>query len=355
VLDGRLYVLDYDQQAKADTLRCLSLTDGQEIWRRGYYVPIKRNHGMSRTVPAVTDKHVVTIGPKCHVLCADAKTGQYLWGIDLVKQYGTTVPDWYTGQCPLIDQDRAIIAPGGSALMIAVDCQSGKVVWETPSPDGWLMTHSSVMPMTLGGTRMYVYCASGGVAGVSAETGRTLWLTTDWTVNMSNTPSPIVVGDGRLFLSGGYGAGSMMIQIVEQDGKFAVRELFRLKPDVFGSEQHTPVFYDGHIYGVKDNGELVCLDPSGKVVWTSGTNRFGGKGRGPYLIADGMLLILTAQGVLWLVEATPATFRPLASRPVLSGPEAWAPMALAGGRLIVRDLTGMVCLDMRTELTAKQP
>ena len=44
---GRVYVLDYDEQAKADTLRCLSLDDGREIWHNGYPVEIMRNHGMS--------------------------------------------------------------------------------------------------------------------------------------------------------------------------------------------------------------------------------------------------------------------------------------------------------------------
>ncbi|MDT8301865.1 MAG: PQQ-binding-like beta-propeller repeat protein, partial [Sedimentisphaerales bacterium] len=79
VLAGRVYVLDYDQENKADAVRCLSLDDGKEIWRYSYDVKIKRFHGMSRTVPAVTDKHIVTIGPKCHVTCLDSMTGQFKW------------------------------------------------------------------------------------------------------------------------------------------------------------------------------------------------------------------------------------------------------------------------------------
>jgi outer membrane protein assembly factor BamB len=62
VLGGRVYVLDYDEQKKADAIRCFSLADGREIWRRSYSVVVKRNHGMSRTVPAVTEKYLVTIG-----------------------------------------------------------------------------------------------------------------------------------------------------------------------------------------------------------------------------------------------------------------------------------------------------
>ncbi|HNU60471.1 MAG TPA: PQQ-binding-like beta-propeller repeat protein, partial [Aquaticitalea sp.] len=127
---------------------CLSLDDGAEIWNYAYPVKIKRNHGMSRTVPAVTEKHIVTLGPKCHVHCLDPVTGQFYWMIDLVKEYQTVVPPWYAGQCPLIDGERVILAPGGSALLIAVDGASGKVLWQTPNPDKWDMTHSSIIPMT---------------------------------------------------------------------------------------------------------------------------------------------------------------------------------------------------------------
>ena len=106
-----------------------------ELWRRWYSVNLKRNHGMSRTTPAITDKYIVTMGPKCHVMCCNPQNGDLLWGIDLGKDFNTEVPLWYTGQCPLIDNDIAVIAPGGSSLLIGVDCATGKVVWKTPNPD----------------------------------------------------------------------------------------------------------------------------------------------------------------------------------------------------------------------------
>jgi outer membrane protein assembly factor BamB len=349
ILNGRAYVLDYDQQAKADTLRCLSVADGKEIWRRGYYVQVKRNHGMSRTVPAVTDEYVVTIGPKCHVMCARPDTGEFLWGMDLVSEYDTVVPDWYAGQCPLIDEGKVIIAPAGRALMIAIDCETGRVVWETPNPHGWRMTHSSVMPMVLAGRETYVYCASGGVAGVSAADGRILWHAPEWTVTMANTPSPVILPDDRVFLSGGYGAGSMMIHVLAEGDTYAVKELFRLTPEQFGSEQQTPILYRQNIYGVREDGQLVCLDLEGRVVWTSGkTNRFGRQGRGPLIVADGMLMVMTGDGELALVEAEPTGFEKLASAQVLHEGESWGPMALSGGMLVIRDLVTMVCLDMRS-------
>ncbi|MHC4584824.1 MAG: outer membrane protein assembly factor BamB family protein [Planctomycetota bacterium] len=167
VLAGRVYILDYEQDNKADAVRCLSLDDGKEIWRYSYDVKIKRFHGMSRTVPAVTEKHIVTIGPKCHVTCLDSMTGEFRWMLNLVREYGTKVPQWYTAQCPLIEDGKAIIAPAGKVLMMAVDLDTGEIVWETPNEDGWVMTHSSIVPMEFNGKRFYIYCGgdttSGGV------------------------------------------------------------------------------------------------------------------------------------------------------------------------------------------------
>ena len=362
VLAGRVYVLDYDQKNEADIVRCLSLADGKDIWRYSYPVKIKRQHGMSRTVPAVTDKYVVTLGPKCHVTCLDSVTGEFRWMLNLVKEFDATVPDWYAGQCPLIDDGKAIIAPGGGALMIAVDCQTGEILWQTPNPNGWLMTHSSIMPTEFMGARMYVYCASGGVVGVSAKDGSILWEHANWQVRTANVPSPVIVGQGLIFLSGGYNAGSMMLRLAQErtddteqttesgapaTGKIVPHEVFRLKPEIFGSGQQTPIFWAGYIYGTRPDKQLVCLDLNGQVVWTStSANRFGNLGLGPYTIADGLIYIMDDSGVLTLAEAKPSGYIQLAQAKVLQGPEAWGPMAVASGRLIARDLNRMICLDI---------
>jgi outer membrane protein assembly factor BamB len=346
VRDGRVFVLDYDRAASADVLRCLSLADGRDIWQYSYPIGVKRNHGMSRTVPAVTDKYVVAIGPKCTVFCLDPATGHEYWLIDMVRQFGATVPQWYAGQCPLIDRDRAILAPGGSSLLVAIDCRSGQVVWKSPNPRGWTMTHSSIMPMEFAGKRMYVYCGKGGVAGVSADDGSILWDTTDWKISIATVPSPLILPGGKIFLSGGYNTGAMILQLEERGGKIAAKTLCKIAPTAFGSTQQTPIFLDGHIYGVREKDkQLVCLDANGRVKWSSGSqHRFG---IGPYLVADGLIYVMNDSGRLTLAEATPQGYRQLAESQVISdGNDSWGPMALAGGRLIVRDLTRMMCLDV---------
>ncbi|MDR3710809.1 MAG: PQQ-like beta-propeller repeat protein [Capsulimonadaceae bacterium] len=344
VAGGRVYLLDYDEAAQCDSLRCFALESGREIWRRSYPVAIKPNHGISRTVPAVSGRYVVSLGPKCNVLCADAVNGAVIWRIDLVAEYGATVPDWYAGQCPLIDGGRAILAPGGSSLLIAVDLATGKPAWKTPNPHGWNMTHASVLPVTVAGTPMYVCCTTGGVVGVSAKDGTTLWENTGWTIPTAVVPTPVDVGGGRIFLSGGYGAGAMMLQVEQTDGKWTTRSLFRTPPQVFGSDQQTPIFYKGFLYGVIPGGQLVCLDLTGHQRWASGdAHRYG---LGPYAIAGSRIYVLNDHGALDLVDAAPDAYHLRASAAILPGPEAWGPLAIAGNRLIARDLTHVVCLDI---------
>jgi len=347
VYDGRVYLIDYDMDNQRDAIRCFSLDDGKEIWRYSYPVKIKRNHGMSRTIPAVNEKYIVTIGPKCHVTCLDRVTGEFKWTIDLVSEYGTTEPLWYAGQCPLIVDDKAIIAPAGKdVLMMAVNCETGEVIWETPNSESWKMTHCSIIPMQFAGQDFYVYPGSRGVAGVSAKDGTILWKTGAWYLRV-NVPTPVDCGDGKIFLCAGYNKGSMMLQLEQKDKKIISKVLFELPPETFGSDQQTPVFYKGHIYGVRPDKQLVCMDTTGNVIWTSGSDNT--YGLGPYIIANGMIYILDDDSVLSLIEATPNRFNKLAKTKVLDGHESWGPPVLVAGRLLVRDLTTMVCLDVATK------
>jgi outer membrane protein assembly factor BamB len=345
VLNGRAYVMDYDRDKRQDALRCLSLADGREIWRYAYPVPVKRNHGMSRSVPAVTDKLVVAMGPKCHVVCLNSVTGALRWGLDLVRQYGTTVPPWYAGQCPLVETGAVILAPGGKdALLLAVEGETGKELWRSPNPHGWKMTHSSVMPMEFEGERMYVYCANNGVVGVSAKDGSILWETTAWKISIATVPSPLILNDGRIFLSGGYNAGSLMLKLRKEGDHLVPQTLFKLEPEVFGATQHTPIFHDGHIYCVRADGRFVCLNLDGKVIWTSDPGQQFGLGS--FILADGLFFAMNDSGLLRLIEATPEKYVLRAQAQVLKGRESWGPLALVDGRLIARDLTRMVCLDV---------
>ena len=355
IYKGRVYLLDYDEEKREDALRCFSLADGNEIWRRSYEVNVKRNHGMSRTVPAVTEDYVVTIGPRCQVMCVDRLSGDFKWGIDMIREYGTEIPQWYTAQCPLIDGEKVILAPGGRSIMIAVDIHTGEVIWDCPNEMQWKMSHSSIMPMTLNNQKMYVYSADGGVCGISAEgpnAGKVLWQSNAWNHSVV-APSPVVLNDGRIFLTAGYGAGGMMLKLSPEGDKFKVDVLTEyLAKDGLACEQQTPVVWKGYLFGIlpKDGGanrnQLVCVHPDNvqKMVWLSGkTARFG---YGPFIIADDKMYILNDDGTLTMIKMDTNRYIQLAQKKVMDGHDAWAPFAIADGLLLMRDSKTMLCLDI---------
>lgn len=353
---GLVYLLDYNEEERADYLRCFSLTTGEELWRRGYNVAIKRNHGMSRTVPAVTEDYILTMGPRCHVMCLDRASGDFLWGIDIEKDYQSEVPLWYTGQCPLIDDGKAILATGGTALMIAVDMVTGEKLWETPNPNGYKMSHSSVMPFTYGGRKMYVYSAVGALVGIAADgedAGTLLWEVQEWNKSVI-APSPVCMPDGKIFITGGYGAGAMMVQLAGQNGIISASVVAEYAPrDGLSSEQQTPLYWNGHLIGIlpKDGGplrnQMVCVHPSDpqKVIWSSGSDkRFG---LGPYMLADNKLYLWNDDGGLFILQPSLTGYIELDHAQIIpDGHDAWAPIAVADGYMLVRDSHTMVCLNM---------
>lgn len=356
IYEGMVYLMDYDEEIRADMLRCFSLETGVEVWRRWYSIQIKRNHGMSRTVPAVTDKYILTMGPRGHIMCLERTTGNYLWGKDISQDYESEIPLWYTGQCPIIINDVAIIATGGKALIIGIDCSNGKILWTTPNPDGWKMSHSSVMPFTFKGRNMLVYSAVGGAVGISADgpdAGTILWKTSLWNKSVVAS-SAVCMPDGKVFLTAGYGAGSMMLQIEEDGGKFSVKMLQSIKPgDGLSCEQQTPILKDGYLFGImpKDakalRNQMVCVkadDPT-KVVWSSGSEtRFG---LGPYILADNKFYLLNDNATLYIIKYSTTGFVELDHINLFEGHDAWAPLAIADGYMVLRDSKKMICIDLK--------
>lgn len=356
IYKGLAYVLDYNEEKREDVLRCFSLTDGKPMWTRGYKLNVKRNHGMSRTIPAVTEDYILTMGPMCHVMCLNRKDGTMRWGLDVAKEYESEIPLWYTGQCPLIDNNLAIIATGGKALVIAVNCETGEKVWETPNPNNYKMSHSSVMPFTFGGRKMFVYSPIGALVGIAADgpdAGKVLWESKAWNHSVV-APSPVCMPDGKIYITAGYGAGAMMLQLKENGGNFSIEVLTEYAPkDGLASEQQTPLYWQGHLLGImpKDGGslrnQLICVDPKDPktVVWKSGTeNRFG---LGPYFIADNKLFILNDDAILTIARPSTSKYIQIDQVKIFEdGHDAWAPFALANGYLLMRDSKKMVCIDL---------
>jgi outer membrane protein assembly factor BamB len=162
--------------------------------------------------------------------------------------------------------------------------------------------------------------------------------------------------DGKIFLTAGYGAGAMVLQLSASGGSFSVEVLNEYLPkDGLASEQQTPVVFSGHLLGIlpKDAGplrnQLICVRPDNfnNVIWSSGQDkRFG---LGPYMIADNKLFILSDDATLTIARPSTKEYLELDSYRVMEGNDAWGPLAIADGYLVLRDSKTMICLDIAAE------
>lgn len=356
VRDGEVYLLDRPDQ-NTDVLRCLSLETGEEHWNYTYEAPGSVSHDGSRTAPTVDEQYVYTIGLLGHMYCIDRKTHQPVWSKNLLSDFGVDLPRWGIVQAPSLYKDLVIVAPQGpDAFVVAMKRDTGEIVWKTPSLG--YVGYSTPVIVTLCGVDQAVMVsasdrdgAKGGlVAGISLDDGSTLWKYDGFQCRIP-IPYPTMLPDDRLFITGGYKAGSAMIQIRREADEFSVSEIF--KTDACGSQIQQPLFYNGYLYVNSNSNEredgLMCLSLDGQVKWKTRESWFSMSfERGPLLLADGLIFNLDGKkGILCMIEPSPEGYKELAQVKLLGGKEIWGPMALSQGKLLVRSQSEMKCLDVK--------
>jgi outer membrane protein assembly factor BamB len=347
IYNGRFFFLDYIEALSSDAMRAFDLVTGEELWRRWYRVPMRRNHGFSRTTPTVGANFIASIGPMGHVMVCDPNTGEMLWSLDMQTEFYTEIPLWYTGQCPLVDDGVIILAPGGNdVLMLGANVMTGEILWTVPNEHNIGMSHSSIMPMTLGGKRQYVYIGNGGIIGVSAEgsdKGTLLWTNaTTWRPTQVS-PSPLQISNSDILLVAGYGSGGARLRVNRSGNNWTATIIEQHAPaDGISAEQQTPILFNDMIITVltRDGGanrrRLTMFSPNNlsTPVWMS-EERFD---YGPYIVINNYLFILNDDGELFVYEIEARSMRLLKRQVVFpDGKDAWGPIAYADGILILGD------------------
>ena len=366
ISDGKVYVLDRIG-TQEDALLCLDLLTGKELWSYSYDAPGKVSHDGSRSVPTIHGDHIYTCGTFGHVHCLDKNTRKVLWKKNVWKDFGGGgVPMWGITQHPVIYGDTLILASQTEkAGVVAYDKTIGNVKWFSPPlPDkvGYV-TPKLVKIDEADHLIMITACSRsaapdgggpsgrgdahtpGTVLGMDPKTGKTLWTYKNWHCRIP-IPNVVEIGDGRLFVTGGYKAGSAMLKIEKDNGKFVAKELY--KTDDFGSHTHPPVLYKGHLYGhcttnTRRDG-MVCMDLDGNVKWKTGRKPIVFDKGGFVLAADLIISVDGRDGILNLIEPNPGGFKRLAYAKLLDTRECWAPLAYCDGKLIIRDQKQMKCV-----------
>lgn len=343
---GKAYLLDRDEKV-GDTLRVFDVATGKELWSFAYAAPGTFMFPGSRTTPTVDGDRVYTSGPLGDLYCLSTTTQKPVWQKNIWKEFGGgELPRWAVVQHPLIYGNLLIVAPQtAQAGVVAYDKLTGELKWKSAALPG---TPSYVSPaiVKIGGADQLVMITAsvgrgrnardGSVVGLDPTSGKVLWNWQGWQ-NPIPVPQPVDAGQGRLLITGGYGAGTVMIKVDKKaDGTFAVTELSRNAD--FGSHTQPPILFKDHFYShdtVNERSDgLVVKGLDAQVKWkTDTTPPFT---RGGMILAEDLLIATDGNTKLYLLEPNPTGFKPLASAEILEAGDNWAPLALADGRLIVR-------------------
>ncbi len=267
IAGGKVYLLDR-VKGTGDKLRALDLKTGKEEWSASYDAPGRVSHPGSRSTPFVSGDHVYTVGTFGHLYCFSIKTHKPVWNKNIKKDFGAVAGRWGFGQSPLVVDDLLIVSiQSGKTGLIAFKKLTGKVAWKS-WPIGGGGCYTSPMLATIGGVKQIVMFQQGVIAGVEPATGKLLWQYAGYT-GKRPIPNPVIMADGRIFLTSGYRAGCAMIKVTKSGDKFAVKEIFNDKRS--GSKVPPAIHYDGYIYSNTETGDsLQCLSADGEVKWKAG-------------------------------------------------------------------------------------
>jgi outer membrane protein assembly factor BamB len=347
VSGGNVYLLDRDEDI-GDTLRVLDLASGAQLWTFAYDAPGRFMFAGSRTTPSVDRELVYTVGPMGDLYAVSTRTRKAVWHTNIWTDFGggTERPQWGITQNPLIVGDLLIVATQtAEAGLVAFNKLTGVVMWRSPALSG-IPGYVTPSIVTVGGEDHLVMITGaagrgrnargGSVNGLDPRTGRLLWTYTDWQ-NIIPVAQAVDAGDGKVLVAGAYGAGTVMLKVERTPGgSYAVGELYRNAD--FGAHTQPPVLHDGHFYShytINERSDgLVAMTMDGEVKWRTGQQP--AFVRGGSILADGLLLMTDGDTRLYLIEPSPAGFRPLASAVIQDSGDNWAPLALVDGTLLVR-------------------
>ena len=350
VSDGKVYVLDRVGKER-DVLRCIDLTTGDEILTFAYDALGEFEKYGSWSVPTIEGDYIYTCGPFGHVHCIDKHTHKAVWKKNVWTDFGGgEIPRWAISQNPLIYRDMLILASQTEkAGVVAYDKLTGAIRWASPALPGSVGYVSPKLINIGGDDQLVMVTAKGAIVGMELGTGKFLWSYDGWNCIIP-VPNVTEIGDGRIFITGGYRAGSVMIKVEKEDGAFVVRELYKVDYREFGTHVHPAILYNGHLYGNCSTNETregkVCMDLDGNVKWK--TKRSPLFDKGGSILVDGLILNVDGnEGFLYLIEPDPEGFRELASAKLLDTDRCWAPLALSDGKLLIRDQKQMRCVVVR--------
>lgn len=326
---------------------CLNAADGKQLWKQSYPTAYIDSFGFDngpRAVPCIADGKVITHGPEGIVQALDLATGKPSWSIDTAEELGS--PQGFFGRAcsPLVTEGKVLLNVGGKggAGIIALDLQSGKIVWKATDHEAGYSS-PILVPQDPG---VSAFFTRSGVVLLQNNDGKVLAderFRADIDASV-NAAAPVACGEGKLLFSAAYDVGAGLWQW-DKD-KHALTPLWK-RADVLDCHYTTPVYHAGHVFGLHGRQEsgmhLRCVAVAdGKTTWEA-PDRIQG---GTLLCVGDKILMHTESGELWIFKAG-ATKLDLLSRSQITRAGHRSHAAFANGLLFARDAEKMVVLKVK--------
>jgi outer membrane protein assembly factor BamB len=322
------HIYTQEQRGDNEIVSCYDLTTGAPVWRHRDAARFwESNAGAGpRGTPTVTNGRVYTLGATGILNALDARDGSVVWSRNAASDTKAKTPIWGFAGSPLVVDDLVIAATSG--VLAAYDLGTGKPRWIGPTGGSG---YSSPQLATIDGVSQIVLLNGQGAISVAPADGTLLWKH-EW--NSDGIVQPAVIAGSDVLIgsgSGGVEVGMRRISVAHDPGGWRVEERWTsngLKPYF-----NDFVVHKGHAFGF-DGSILSCID------LTDGTRRWkGGRyGQGQMIVLpdQDVLLVLSEEGELALVKATPDQFTELARFKAIEG-KTWNHPALVGDVLLVRN------------------
>jgi outer membrane protein assembly factor BamB len=317
-----------EQRGGDEVVSCYRVSTGQPVWKHRDAARFwESNAGAGpRGTPTLSNGRVYTIGATGLVNVLEAGSGAVVWSRNAATDLNEKVPFWGISSSPVVVDDVVIVAAGGK--LGGYEAATGKLRWS----GGGGGSYSSPHLVTIDGVPQVLFISGPGTTSVQPSTGKVLW-EHSWPGGAIVQPAMTAEGDIVVnAMAGAGGAGIRRIAVRHEGGKWTATERWTstgLKPYF-----NDFVLHQGHAYGF-DNNILSCVDlQDGTRKWKGG--RYG-SGQLVLLADQDLLLVLSEDGELALVRATPDQFTEVASKlPAIEG-KTWNHPVVIGDLLLVRN------------------
>ncbi len=321
----------YTQEQRGDDeiVACYKVSTGEPVWLHRDAARFWEAVGGPgpRGTPTLSNGRVYTLGATGILNALDAASGAVLWSHNAAEDTGAKDPGWGFTSSPLVVNDLVVVATSGR--LVAYDAVTGQRRWLGPTGGAG---YSSPHLITIDGVPQIVLMRGARTTSVSPADGTMLW-EHSWQPSGSIV-QPALAGNGDLLIVSTDtmgGAGIRRLAIAHKPDTWSVEERWTsrgLKP-----YYNDFVVHKGQAFGF-DGSILACIDlTDGSRKWKGG--RYG-HGQLVLLADEDLLLVVSEEGEIALVNATPDKFTEVARFKAIEG-KTWNHPAIIRDILLVRN------------------